>query len=45
LIQHPDEARRLGANARKTIEDRFTLEHYAQRMRNAVDDATGVLKV
>jgi glycosyltransferase involved in cell wall biosynthesis len=44
LIQHPDEARRLGANARKTIEDRFTLEHYAQRMRSAVHDATGVLK-
>jgi glycosyltransferase involved in cell wall biosynthesis len=44
LLQHPDEARRLGTNARKTIEDRFTLEHYAQRMRCAVEHATGVLK-
>jgi glycosyltransferase involved in cell wall biosynthesis len=44
LLQHPDEAKRLGANARKTIEDRFTLEHYMQRMRGAVEHATGVLK-
>jgi glycosyltransferase involved in cell wall biosynthesis len=45
LLQHPDEARRLGANARKTIEDRFTLDHYVQRMQCAVEQAAGALKV
>jgi glycosyltransferase involved in cell wall biosynthesis len=38
LLKHPDEARRLGINARKRIEERFTLEHYSQRMRSAVTD-------
>jgi glycosyltransferase involved in cell wall biosynthesis len=38
LLKHPDEAKRLGTNARKKIEERFTLEHYCQRMRSAVKD-------
>jgi glycosyltransferase involved in cell wall biosynthesis len=38
LLKHPDEARRLGSNARKKIEERFTLEHYGERMRSAVTE-------
>jgi glycosyltransferase involved in cell wall biosynthesis len=45
LLQHPDEAKRLGANARKTIEERFTLEHYTQRMCDAVNNAAGSLSI
>lgn len=28
LLDNPDEARRIGANARRTIEERFTLDHF-----------------
>jgi glycosyltransferase involved in cell wall biosynthesis len=35
LLQNPDEARRLGQNARKSIEERYTLEHFVERVRNA----------
>jgi glycosyltransferase involved in cell wall biosynthesis len=44
LLENPDEAKRMGANARKTIEDRFTLEHYSQRMRAAVGYVASPLK-
>ena len=37
LLDHPEEARRLGENARRTVEERFTLDHYAERI------ITGVL--
>jgi glycosyltransferase involved in cell wall biosynthesis len=40
LIEHPDEVRRMGENARKTIEERFTLSHFVERMRTAI---TGVM--
>ncbi|MEI8166001.1 MAG: glycosyltransferase family 4 protein, partial [Chloroflexales bacterium] len=36
LIDNPEQAKWLGANARKTIEARFTLDHYLEHMRAAV---------
>lgn len=36
LLQNPDEAARLGANARKTIEDRMTLDHWASTIAETV---------
>src|SRR5215470_8187884 len=43
LLKHPDEARRLGTNARQRIEERFTLQHYTQRMQSAVRDVVAPL--
>jgi spore maturation protein CgeB len=40
LIEHPEEVRRMGENARKTIEERFTLSHFIERMHTAI---TGVI--
>jgi glycosyltransferase involved in cell wall biosynthesis len=45
LLQNPDEAKRMGDNARKTIEDRFTLNHYVQRMCTAVNKISNLLEV
>lgn len=39
LIDHPAEARRMGANARAVVEQRFTLDHYVQRMQAALQAA------
>jgi glycosyltransferase involved in cell wall biosynthesis len=39
LLDHPDEARRMGENARRTVEEQFTMDHYRERMRAAVIDA------
>ena len=36
LLQNPHEAARLGANARKTIEDRMTLDHWASTIAETV---------
>lgn len=36
LLEHPEEVKRLGENARKTVEERFTLRHYLERMETAV---------
>lgn len=36
LLQNPEEAARLGANARKTIEDRMTLDHWASTIAETV---------
>lgn len=36
LLDHPEEARRLGENARRTIEERFTLDHYRDRIEGLV---------
>jgi glycosyltransferase involved in cell wall biosynthesis len=41
LLQRPDEASRLGANARKTVEDRYTLRHYVERCKAGMLCATG----
>lgn len=41
LLDNPGEARRLGEHARKTIEERYTLEHYVERMRIAVEGVIG----
>lgn len=42
LLDHPEEARRLGENARRTVEERFTLAHYAQRVVTGVHSAVGI---
>lgn len=39
LLKRPDEAFRLGMNARKTVEERFTLHHYLERMEEDIDYA------
>lgn len=39
LVNNPDEARRLGENGRRTIEERFTLDHYQRRMQEAIEQA------
>lgn len=39
LLAHPDEARRMGENARRTIEEQFTLDHYRERLQVAVREA------
>jgi glycosyltransferase involved in cell wall biosynthesis len=36
LLDRPDEVRRLGANARMTVEERFTLDHYVERVREGL---------
>jgi glycosyltransferase involved in cell wall biosynthesis len=38
LLERPEEASRLGANARKTVEERFTLNHYIQRMEEDINN-------
>ncbi len=40
LLAHPDEARRLGANGRALVEQRFTLADYVRRMQEALRDVT-----
>lgn len=37
LMDNPDEAARMGTNARKTIEDRFTLNHYVDRFQQTIE--------
>ncbi len=39
LLQHPQEADRLGAQARRTIEEAMTLDHWADRIAGAVRQA------
>lgn len=36
LLAHPDETRRLGANGRSIVEQRYTLDDYVQRTQEAV---------
>ena len=42
LLARPDEIERLGANARQTVEDHYTLGHFVERMRAGIAHATGV---
>ncbi len=42
LLAHPDEARRLGANGRAMVEERFTLADYVRRMEEAVRDVAAL---
>jgi glycosyltransferase involved in cell wall biosynthesis len=37
LLDNPAEAQRMGANGRTRVEERFTLDHYIERLHNAVD--------
>jgi glycosyltransferase involved in cell wall biosynthesis len=39
LLEQPEEVLRLGTNARKTVEERFTLNHYIRRMEEDIDHA------
>jgi glycosyltransferase involved in cell wall biosynthesis len=39
LLKRPEEAARLGMNARKTVEEHFTLSHYIQRMEEDINRA------
>jgi glycosyltransferase involved in cell wall biosynthesis len=39
LLDHPEEAERLGASARRTIEERMTLDHWADRIAYIVREA------
>lgn len=36
LLDNPEEVQRLGANARRTVEERFTLDHFAERLQDVV---------
>jgi glycosyltransferase involved in cell wall biosynthesis len=38
LLDHPEEARRLGANGRKVIETRMSLEKYVEGLKKIVDE-------
>jgi glycosyltransferase involved in cell wall biosynthesis len=40
LLAHPEEAKRLAANARRTIEERMSLDHWAARIARAVRSLT-----
>jgi glycosyltransferase involved in cell wall biosynthesis len=42
LLQHPDERARLGEAGRRTVERLFTVDQFAQRMRELVDEARTV---
>lgn len=39
LLDNPDEARRIGENARRTVEERFTLDHFRCRVVGSVTKA------
>lgn len=39
LLDHPEEVARMGQNARKTVEEHYTLEHYLERMKKALAEA------
>jgi glycosyltransferase involved in cell wall biosynthesis len=39
LLENPSEAARLGANARKSVEERFALRHFVERMDIALQQA------
>jgi glycosyltransferase involved in cell wall biosynthesis len=39
LLGNPDEARRLGANGRKVVEERFTIPHYVAMVQQALEEA------
>lgn len=41
LLDHPEEAQRLGNNARTAVEERFTLDHFVERVHEAIARATG----
>jgi glycosyltransferase involved in cell wall biosynthesis len=41
LLENPSEAARLGSNARKSVEERFALRHYLDRMYDAIQRAAG----
>jgi glycosyltransferase involved in cell wall biosynthesis len=40
LLQHPEEAARLGENARRMVEGRFTLDHFVERIGSGMKAAT-----
>ena len=37
LLAHPEEARRMGKNARERIEAHFTLENYVEKMAQFIE--------
>jgi glycosyltransferase involved in cell wall biosynthesis len=39
LLEHPEEARRMGERARQSVEQHFTLEHYTQRIYTTIAEA------
>lgn len=39
LLQNPDKTRQMGQQARQTVEERFTLDHYVQRVQLALQQA------
>ena len=41
LLDHPEEARRLGAAGRQTVERLLTVDLFAERVRHLVDAAAG----
>ena len=41
LLARPDELLRLGRNARQTVEDHYTLDHFVERMQSGLAHATG----
>lgn len=40
LLDNPAEARRMGDNARRDVEERFALQHYVERMQAAIELVT-----
>jgi glycosyltransferase involved in cell wall biosynthesis len=42
LLDNPDTANRLGVNARKTIEESMSLDHWVQRISSVIKKAAGI---